>query len=81
LVVAYMALYHSGELAGRVEAAGALLRECSVCLHCCSVDRIASETGKCNTAMLASVSSYSPHFGKELLLVGKMAQEPFFRQL
>jgi len=77
-MAAYMALYHSGELAERVEAARALLRKCSVCPHCCSVNRLTGEIGKCNTAVLASISSYGSHFGEELPLVGQNGSGALF---
>jgi len=62
---AYMALYRSGELRARVEAAVAGLAHCTVCPRDCGVDRLANETATCKTGRYAIVSSYFPHMGEE----------------
>jgi putative pyruvate formate lyase activating enzyme len=77
-MAAYLELYYSGKLAERVEAARALLKNCQVCPHHCGINRLAGETGKCNTGKLAVVSSYGPHFGEESPLVGKHGSGTIF---
>lgn len=66
----YLQLHRDGRLTKRVREALDLLQNCHVCPHCCGVNRIAGETGKCSTGRLAIVSSYGPHFGEESPLVG-----------
>jgi len=53
----YMDFYRRGELAERVEAAKDLIQSCRVCPHHCGVNRSGGETGKCNTADLATVAT------------------------
>ena len=77
-MAAYIELYHSGKLAERVEAAKALLQNCQVCPRHCDINRLAGETGKCNTARLPAVSSYGPHFGEEAPLVGSNGSGTIF---
>ncbi|MDP2920402.1 MAG: radical SAM protein [Dehalococcoidia bacterium] len=48
-----------------------MLAECRLCPRECRVNRLAGQTGKCQTADSAIVSSYGPHFGEETPLVGK----------
>ncbi len=75
---AYLELYSNGKFVERVEAARALLHECRVCPRYCAVNRLAGETGQCNTSFLASVSSYGPHFGEESPLVGSKGSGTIF---
>lgn len=77
-MAAYLELYYNGKLAERVEATRTLLRECCVCPRHCTVKRIGGETGKCNTASLARVSSYGAHFGEEAPLVGRNGSGTIF---
>jgi putative pyruvate formate lyase activating enzyme len=77
-MTAYLELYHCGKLAERVEAAWALLKNCQVCPRHCGINRLADETGKCHTGKLAVVSSYGPHFGEEVPLVGKHGSGTIF---
>lgn len=67
---AYLARHRAGELAGRVGAAQAELRDCHACPRDCGVDRLAGETGICNTARHAIVASAFAHFGEEDCLRG-----------
>jgi putative pyruvate formate lyase activating enzyme len=62
---AYMALYRSGELQARAEAAVAGLAHCNACPRECGVDRLANKTATCKTGRYAIVSSYFPHMGEE----------------
>jgi putative pyruvate formate lyase activating enzyme len=77
-MAAYLELYHNGKLAERVEAARTLLKNCQVCPRHCGINRLAEETGECNTGKLAAVSSYGPHFGEEAPLVGKYGSGTIF---
>jgi putative pyruvate formate lyase activating enzyme len=67
---AYLALYHSGELARRVERALASLEMCRVCPRDCDVNRLADKYAFCKTGRYAVVGSYFPHFGEEDCLRG-----------
>ena len=67
----YRALYASGELLRRKEAALERLSCCDLCSHRCGVNRLAGEQGFCRTGRLAVVSAHHPHFGEEAVLVGQ----------
>lgn len=67
---AYLHLSQAGFTA-KIEAAEAILRECSLCPRECRVDRSAGEKGFCRTGVLPFVSSWGPHFGEERPLVGR----------
>jgi putative pyruvate formate lyase activating enzyme len=69
-LAAYLELYRSGKLRERIEAAVSLLESCSVCPRNCGVNRLTGDVGKCRTPREAIVSSYGPHFGEEVPLVG-----------
>ena len=66
----YIRAYEKGWLKQKAAKARNLLQSCRLCPRKCGVDRLAGETGFCNTAKFAWVSSYSPHFGEEEPLVG-----------
>ena len=66
----YIRAYEKGWLKQKAAKARNLLQSCTLCPKKCGVDRMAGETGFCNTAKLSWVSSYSPHFGEEEPLVG-----------
>jgi putative pyruvate formate lyase activating enzyme len=57
-------------LAAKVEAALRGLTECRACPRDCGVNRIADETGTCNTGRYAVVASAFHHFGEEDCLRG-----------
>ena len=76
--LAYQALYRSGELKSRVEAALAILKSCQLCPRRCKVNRLSEEQGKCRTGRQAIVSSYGPHFGEEAPLVGSHGSGTIF---
>jgi putative pyruvate formate lyase activating enzyme len=68
---AYLNLLRSGGLKRRVEEAYLRLEACDLCPRACGVNRCETAKGAvCHTGELASVSSYSPHFGEESPLVG-----------
>ena len=66
---AYRALTR-GELSLRVAAAHRELKDCCACPRDCHVDRMADQTGICNTGRYARVASAFPHFGEEDCLRG-----------
>jgi putative pyruvate formate lyase activating enzyme len=43
----YIRLHESGELAGRIEAARAILCDCTLCPRHCHVNRLEGERGVC----------------------------------
>src|SRR5918912_661019 len=66
----YLALYESGELAGRVQALEKLLLSCAVCPLDCGNNRTENQLARCFSGRLPIVSSYTAHFGEEPALVG-----------
>lgn len=66
----YRALYDSGELFRRIEAARALTAACRACPRECGARRLEGRAGVCGVGSEAVVSSYGPHFGEEAPLVG-----------
>jgi len=77
-MAAYLELYREGKLPERIEAAKALLHDCRVCPRHCGVNRLAGETGRCHTSDRVKISSYGPHFGEELPLVGNHGSGTIF---
>jgi len=67
----YISLLKSGELERRVERLEALLQRCTVCPLECLNNRLNNELAACYSGKLPIVSSYTPHFGEEPVLVGK----------
>src|SRR5574341_2113342 len=67
---AYMALYRTGELRRRAEAALERLNDCHVCPRDCGVNRMADKKAACKSGRYAVVGSYFPHFGEEDCLRG-----------
>jgi len=74
----YLESLRSGELDRRIETAVESLKCCTLCPRNCRVDRLAGETGICNTAERAWVSSFNPHFGEESPLVGSHGSGTIF---
>ena len=66
----YVALLRSAELQRRVDALEALLGRCTVCPRDCLNNRLQNEIAACYSGRLPIVSSYTPHFGEEPVLVG-----------
>ncbi len=75
---AYIKAHEKKILEKRIEKAGQILKSCTLCPRKCHVDRLAGETGICNTGYKAWVSSYGPHFGEEEPLVGKNGSGTIF---
>lgn len=67
---AYLRLLESGEAQQRIQQAYAHLHSCDVCPLRCGVNRLAGETGVCETGVRAQVSSFGAHFGEESPLRG-----------
>jgi putative pyruvate formate lyase activating enzyme len=47
-----------------------MLAACNICPHDCGNNRLNDEIARCYSGYLPVVSSYTPHFGEEPLLVG-----------
>jgi putative pyruvate formate lyase activating enzyme len=67
---AYLKLEEEGTLAGRVEQAYAIFKECELCPRRCGVNRAGGARGFCRATMHPVVYSAHPHFGEEAPLVG-----------
>lgn len=66
----YLETYTTGELDDRIEKLMAILNECTLCPRACGVNRMSAEKGYCKSDSRLMVSSVSPHFGEEEVLVG-----------
>jgi putative pyruvate formate lyase activating enzyme len=66
----YLQLYREGKLQDRLDQAGELMKDCSLCPRKCHVDRLSGEIGFCRTGEKAKVASLHAHFGEEAPLVG-----------
>jgi len=75
---AYLSLWQSGELAGRVERALSKLGDCVLCPRDCHVDRLANKFAVCRSGRYVRVSSYFPHFGEEDCLRGTRGSGTIF---
>ncbi len=70
-IPSYIKLLESGEFEKRVKIADEILKSCTSCPRNCMVNRTNGELGICQSYALPVVSSYTPHFGEEPVLVGK----------
>jgi len=75
---AYLSLWQSGELAGRVERALSKLGDCVLCPRDCHVDRLANKFAVCRSGRYVRVSSHFPHFGEEDCLRGTRGSGTIF---
>jgi putative pyruvate formate lyase activating enzyme len=75
---AYLQLMERGELAGRIEAALAILDSCRLCPRQCGVNRSLGERGFCQAPRQAVVYSAHPHMGEERALVGRNGSGTIF---
>ncbi len=66
----YLELYRTGELEKRVNIFREKLKSCSICPRNCRVNRYRERGTYCRTGINPVVSSFGPHFGEELPLVG-----------
>lgn len=74
----YIAALSRGILKERVATAHAMLAECTMCPRQCRVNRLAGETGVCQTGEQAVVAAFDPHFGEESPLVGRHGSGTIF---
>lgn len=74
----YLNTFHNGTLKERLSVLRDRLKCCTLCPRKCKVNRLSGETGICNTAEYAFVSSYMPHFGEESPLVGRHGSGTIF---
>ncbi len=74
----FVALYRSGELARRIEAAKAMLSPCELCPHRCGVDRVAGKVGVCRMADQPKVSSWNLHHWEEPPISGSRGSGTIF---
>jgi len=74
----YISTVAQGLLKEKIATAYNMLKSCVLCPRRCGVNRLAGETGTCNTGKLAWVSSYNPHFGEEDPLVGSRGSGTIF---
>ncbi len=75
---AYLSLFHSGELALRVEQALDELADCCACPRNCHANRFETSACVCLTGRNAIVSSVFPHFGEESCLSGRNGSGTIF---
>jgi len=74
----YIALYDSGELARRADAAWAVLGHCKLCPHCCGVNRLDGEQGACRMGTQPKVSSWNVHRWEEPPISGPRGSGTIF---
>ena len=75
---AYRTTHEKGLFPDIIGRASALLEKCTVCPRRCGVDRTKGEKGFCRSGHLPEVSSWGPHFGEELPLVGRHGSGTIF---
>ena len=78
----YLALYESGELAHRIEAAWAMLARCELCPHHCGVNRLAGDRGQrlgiCRMGDQLKISSWNLHAWEEPPISGTRGSGTIF---
>ncbi len=75
---AYRKLEAEGKLTERILQAFNAMEKCELCPRRCGVNRLDGEVGFCRAPKDAVVSTYSPHFGEELPLVGRSGSGTIF---
>jgi putative pyruvate formate lyase activating enzyme len=75
---AYLSSLHNGLLRRKANQARERLSACKLCPRRCGANRLAGETGVCQTGTMAWVSSFNPHFGEEAPLVGSYGSGTIF---
>ena len=75
---AYLRAHKRSELREKIRQALSIQSDCTLCPRQCHVDRIAGETGFCNTAAMAVVAAYDAHFGEEAPLTGRHGSGTIF---
>jgi len=74
----YLEAFESGILKEKAELLTQALHDCTLCPRNCHADRKSGDTGICNTADQAMVSSYMPHFGEESPISGTRGSGTIF---
>lgn len=74
----YIDLFHSGELARRIEYFEKVYQACTLCPHHCKNNRFTTFNGFCRSSDRAKVASYNAHFGEEPPLVGSKGSGTVF---
>ncbi len=75
---AYVKAFRSGRLGSVVRVANDHLARCELCPRKCRVNRLAGETGFCQTGKNALVSGWDAHFGEETPVVGQHGSGTIF---
>ncbi|HMW02542.1 MAG TPA: radical SAM protein [Acidobacteriota bacterium] len=66
----YLRLFRTGELYDRANQLEAMLESCNICPRDCFINRLEDQIAKCFSGRLPVVSTYTPHFGEEPVLIG-----------
>ncbi len=74
----YIKARQKGWLQEKINAAAAILSDCTLCPRQCRVNRLKEEKGYCATGKNAVVASFSAHFGEEPQLVGNKGSGTIF---
>ncbi|HHT63926.1 MAG: radical SAM protein [Bacillota bacterium] len=74
----YLLLAQTGELKKRADDAREFLKNCRLCPQLCGINRTVGEKGICRAGDSILVSSVTPHFGEEKVLVGKKGSGTIF---
>jgi len=74
----YIEAFQQSKLRANAERAVAAMENCILCPRQCGVNRLAGETGYCQTGARAKVASYNAHFGEEAPLVGRYGSGTIF---
>ncbi len=74
----YHALYQSGELLRRVSEGYRRLAACDLCPHCCGVNRITGEQGRCRSGLKPRIASANLHHGEEPPISGSKGSGTIF---
>lgn len=67
----YVTLQRNGELRKRGEILWKRMKECNLCPRNCGAKRLDGQRGICNANATLEISSYGPHYGEEIELVGR----------
>lgn len=76
-IAAYLKLSER-EFEEKIEQAFEILKKCTLCPRNCHVDRTSGKKGVCRVLDKPYVSSWGPHFGEELPLVGRYGSGTIF---
>jgi putative pyruvate formate lyase activating enzyme len=74
----YLALYRSGELGRRAAEAWSSLSHCELCPHCCGIDRLVGEQGRCRSPAMPVVASANLHAWEEPPISGTRGSGTIF---